>query len=91
MTKVSEISEFDLISRLETVLENNVTPNPDSKIELSIGEDAAVIGNLDNLQVVTTDAMVDKVHFVIDEVDMLYHCNSQPVTSSPDLAYRLHQ
>ena len=70
MTKVSEISEFDLISRLETVLENNVTPNPDSKIELSIGDDAAVIGNLDNLQVVTTDAMVDMVHFVIDEVDM---------------------
>ena len=70
MTKVSEISEFDLISRLETILENNVTPNKDSKVELSIGDDAAVIGNLDNLQVVTTDAMVDKVHFVSDQVDM---------------------
>ncbi len=70
MTKVSEISEFDLISRLEAILENNVTPNKDSKVELSIGDDAAVIGNLDNLQVVTTDAMVDKVHFVSDQVDM---------------------
>ena len=71
MTKVSEISEFDLISRLEAVLEGNVTPKKDSKIDLSIGDDAAVISNLDNLQVVTTDAMVDKVHFVSDQVDML--------------------
>jgi len=70
MTKVSEISEFDLISRLEAILENNVTPKKDSKIELSIGDDAAVVSNLDNLQVVTTDAMVDKVHFVCDQVDM---------------------
>ena len=70
MTKVSEISEFDLIARLETVLEQNVTPNAESKIQVAIGDDAAVIGNLDNLQVVTTDAMVDKVHFVSDEVDM---------------------
>ena len=51
MTKVSEISEFDLISRLEAILESNVTPNKDSKVELSIGDDAAVIGNLDNLDV----------------------------------------
>ncbi len=70
MQKVSEISEFALISSLESVLENNVTPQKDSKIELSIGDDAAVIGNFDNLQVVTTDAMVDKVHFVVDQVDM---------------------
>ena len=70
MTKVSEISEFDLIARLETVLEQNVTPNAESKIQVAIGDDAAVIDNLDNLQVVTTDAMVDKVHFVSDEVDM---------------------
>jgi len=70
MTKVSEISEFDLILRLEAVLDQNVTPNADSKIQVAIGDDAAVIGNLDNLQVVTTDAMVDKVHFISDEVDM---------------------
>ncbi|MED6296239.1 MAG: thiamine-phosphate kinase [Chloroflexota bacterium] len=70
MTKISDISEFDLISRLELILENNVTPKKDSKIELSIGDDAAVVSNLDKLQVVTTDAMVENVHFVSDQVDM---------------------
>ena len=70
MTKVSDISEFDLISRLQSVLENNVTPNPDTKVEISIGDDAAVVSDMDNLQVVTTDAMVDKVHFISKEIDM---------------------
>lgn len=70
MTKISEISEFELISKLEAVLEKNVLPQKGSVIELSIGDDAAVIGDIGNLQVVTTDAMVDKVHFVIDQVEM---------------------
>ena len=64
MTKVSEISEFELIKRLEGVLGDSALPDTHKGIRTSIGDDAAVIKSPGKIQVVTTDTMVENVHFL---------------------------
>ena len=64
MTKVSEISEFELIKRLSKVLESGVITNTGVGIRTSIGDDAAVLNIPGVTQLITTDTMVEKVHFL---------------------------
>ena len=71
MLKVSDISEFDLINRLEHVLKKGATGIPGSYIETAIGDDAAVILPINSTQVVTTDTMVEDVHFKCDTTTMV--------------------
>ena len=63
MLKISDISEFNLIKRLEAVILAHANPNPTTLVRTSIGDDAAVISPVDDIQVVTTDTMVENVHF----------------------------
>ena len=63
MLKISDISEFNLIKRLEAVILAHANPNPTTLDRTSIGDDAAVISPVDDIQVVTTDTMVENVHF----------------------------
>ena len=65
MLKISDISEFNLIKRLEAVILTHANPNPTTLVHTSIGDDAAVISPVDDIQVVTTDTMVENVHFVM--------------------------
>ena len=64
MTKVSEISEFELIKRLSKVLESGSITNTGVVIRTSIGDDAAVLDIPGGTQIITTDTMVEKVHFL---------------------------
>ena len=64
MTKVSEISEFELIKRLSKVLESGSITNTGVGIRTSIGDDAAVLDIPGGTQIITTDTMVEKVHFL---------------------------
>ena len=69
MTLVSEISEFELIARLENILKlsSNI---PDAQIKFAIGDDAAVITPNSKNQVITSDALVENVHFIYNQISM---------------------
>ena len=69
MTLVSEISEFELISRLEKVLNSSSTV-ADAQIKLGIGDDAAVLTPQSKNQVISSDALVENVHFIYDQISM---------------------
>ena len=71
MLKISDISEFHLIKRLESVLLAHAVSNPGSLVNTSIGDDAAVISATDAIQVVTTDTMVENVHFRNETTTMI--------------------
>jgi thiamine-monophosphate kinase len=60
------IGEFELIAALERVLDEYALP-PDMLI--GIGDDAAAVRTVDGAQVLTTDTMVDGVHFRRGEAD----------------------
>ena len=71
MTDVSSISEFELIRRLEETLETELGFNqPASDIIQAIGDDAAIIQAGKHLQVITTDTMVEGVHFIEGTIGM---------------------
>ena len=61
-TEIASIGEFGLIEHLA---KNNITVNPSTF--KSIGDDAAVIDNGDKLTVVSTDLLVEGIHF-----DLMY-------------------
>ena len=61
-TEISALGEFGLIERLT---KNNITVNPSTR--KSIGDDAAVIENGSKLTVVSTDLLVEGIHF-----DLMY-------------------
>ena len=69
MERIKDISEFDLISRLENVLGTGITQNP-GEIHLSIGDDTAVLNPQEGIQLLTTDTMVENVHFVPESTSM---------------------
>ena len=71
MLKISDISEFHLIKRLESVLLAHAVSKPGSIVNTSIGDDAAVISATDAIQVVTTDTMVENVHFRNETTTMI--------------------
>jgi len=77
MTNISEISEFELIKRLEKVLEDCSLPDAANGLRTSIGDDAAVIESPGKTQVVTTDTMVEGVHFLPD------------LTSTQDIGWKI--
>ena len=71
MTLVSHISEFELIKKLEMAFlnsRNNVIRDID--ILLGIGDDAAIIDPGKSPQVITTDTMVENIHFINDKQSM---------------------
>ena len=71
MTDVSSISEFELIRRLDFVLaEEMASVSRQQNIVLGIGDDAAIIRPGAESQVITTDTMVDGVHFLMDSISM---------------------
>jgi len=71
MTDVSSISEFELIRRLDFVLAEEMTSiSRQQNIVLGIGDDAAIIRPGVESQVITTDTMVDGVHFLMDSINM---------------------
>ena len=61
-TEISALGEFGLIERLT---KNNITVNPSTR--KSIGDDAAVIENGSKLTVISTDLLVEGIHF-----DLMY-------------------
>ena len=69
---VSEISEFKLITRIQNIISpQNETSLQSIKslghdLKLSIGDDAAVFESSHTTNVVTTDALVENVHFNLD-------------------------
>jgi thiamine-monophosphate kinase len=70
MTFVKDISEFDIINRLEKVLINNLSMTLPKDIKMSIGDDSAVITTDNGLQVISTDALVENVHFIYAQIPM---------------------
>ena len=72
MTQVSEISEFELIARLENILKlsSNI---PDAQIKFAIGDDAAVVTPNSKNQVITSDALVEKRVKVIYALEPKLH------------------
>jgi thiamine-monophosphate kinase len=62
----SSVGEFELIAALKRVLDEYSSP-PD--LLLGIGDDAAAVRTVDGAQVLTTDTMVDGVHFRRGEAD----------------------
>ncbi len=71
MTEVNSISEFELIRRLDSVLaEEMASISRRQNIVLGIGDDAAIIRPGEENQVITTDTMVDGVHFLMDSINM---------------------
>ncbi len=66
-TEISQIGEFGLIERLNEI----VQPYRDSFIIKGIGDDAAVYAPVEGkVQVVTTDALIEGVHFDLTFVSM---------------------
>lgn len=71
MTDVGSISEFKLIQILEQTLETELgTDPPTSEVIRAIGDDAAIIQVGKHLQVITTDTMVEGVHFIEETIAM---------------------
>jgi thiamine-monophosphate kinase len=62
-TEISELGEFGLIDRLTRSLQVR-----NASTEKGIGDDAAVINNRELRTVVSTDSMVEGIHF-----DLMYH------------------
>ena len=66
--KISEIGEFGLIDRLAAMAAkyqpDNITY---TKLEISIGDDAAAWRNTNRLTLATTDCLVQNVHFKLGE------------------------
>ena len=56
--KVFEIGEFDLIDRV-----NSISGRPASDVRIGIGDDAALVSHDSNEILLTTDALVENVHF----------------------------
>lgn len=66
--KVSEIGEFGLINRLTAIIaKRQVTNSASNKLEIGIGDDAAVWRNADRLALTTTDCLVQDVHFKLED------------------------
>ena len=71
METVSSISEFELIRRLQAVLDNHSNQeNPAENIVLGIGDDATVAEINSALEVATTDTLVEGVHFTSESISM---------------------
>ena len=71
METVSSISEFELIRRLQAVLDNHSNQeNPSENIVLGIGDDATVAEINSDLEVATTDTLVEGVHFTSESISM---------------------
>ena len=65
--RLGEIGEFGLIERLgKMVADSNMLLNSGSNLILGIGDDAAVVNVEYNKQLVTTDTLVENVHFSHD-------------------------
>ncbi|HHZ95384.1 MAG TPA: thiamine-phosphate kinase, partial [Flavobacteriales bacterium] len=64
-TEIQELGEFALISRLTKDLKNN---SPSTL--LGVGDDAAVIDPMGKRVVVTTDMLVEGVHFDLSYVPL---------------------
>ena len=62
----ASVGEFELIAALKRVLDDFASP-PD--VLVGIGDDAAAVRSVDGAQVLTTDTMVDGVHFRRGEAD----------------------
>ena len=62
----AHLGEFELIAALKRVLDNYASP-PD--VIIGIGDDAAAVTTAEGAQVLTTDTMVDGVHFRRGEAD----------------------
>ena len=75
-TEINEIGEFGLIDRLTA----NFRPSQPSSI-LSIGDDAAVLDYGENFLLVSTDMLVEGVHFDLSYVPLV-HLGYKAVTSS---------
>lgn len=59
--KVSELGEFGLIELLASIV-----GTPDTDVLVGIGDDAAAWQNDDAIQIATTDALVQDVHFTLE-------------------------
>lgn len=65
MTNLADVGEFGLIERIRRIVEpSNASSRVGPRLEISIGDDAAAWRVLDgSRQVITTDALVEGVHF----------------------------
>src|SRR5450432_3096576 len=95
-TEVSALGEFGLIDHLN---KNNETRNASTL--LSIGDDAAVLDHFGKQTVVTTDMLVEGIHFdlmytplkhlgyksVIDNLSDIYAMNAAPVEITMSIAF----
>ncbi len=63
--KVSEAGEFGLIERIVAELGRS-GPEPGAELLIGIGDDAAAWRVRESVQIATTDAMVENVHFQLD-------------------------
>ena len=63
---VKDLGEFQLIDLLASTLGAEHAPKGNSQLMLSIGDDAAAWRGSDSTTVLTTDTMVEGVHFSLD-------------------------
>ena len=71
METVSSISEFELIRRLQDILDSHsAQENSLQNILLGIGDDATVAKIDSKIEVATTDTLVEGVHFTSESISM---------------------
>ncbi len=61
--KVSELGEFGLIELFKKILDS-----PGDEVLVGIGDDAAVWHTDDSIQIATTDALIENVHFTLNNI-----------------------
>jgi thiamine-monophosphate kinase len=66
---VKDLGEFQLIDLLASALGSEHDPTAGGRLLLSIGDDAAAWRGADDATVLTTDTMVEGVHFSLDWTD----------------------
>ena len=66
---VKDLGEFQLIDLLATALGTEHNPTAGGRLMLSIGDDAAAWEGSDDATVLTTDTMVEGVHFSLEWTD----------------------
>lgn len=69
--KISELGEFELITRINEIVANdtNISPNIKKRLIIGIGDDTAAWKCQQKIHLLTTDTLVQDVHFKLAQIN----------------------